>query len=205
MRAHRRKRLESKRRCRYYFNTLTLYEKSDEMLRNDKDAVEIVHVCMEKSGFNRNYRRILEAIEEQIIGDGGAINGDEFECADDYKDIRYDGKVYTSFEIIRDGVVNKNIENDFTQREISLLNEMSIDGAFRVDTDRMNGATHNFTFAMSVPMSLINLASETKIVLLVKLNKILWKECTYEVKAKLIGDGSNGERLKKIATLFALS
>ena len=174
------------------------------MLRNDEDAVELVHLCLEKSGFNRNYRPILEAIEEVIFGNAGAINQEEFECVDDYKYIRYRGKVSSSLDILTNGVVNRSIEHDFTQPEIAFLNAMSVDGVFRVYTKRMDGATHDFHFQIAVPTSLINLMSE-KIVLNVKLNQMLWGECKYEVQAKQIGDSCSSERLKMLTTLIALS
>jgi hypothetical protein len=173
------------------------------MRDSDDAAVEMARVCLEKSGFHRNIQKIIEAIEEEIFGNGGALNSEDFESAEDYVDIMYPGFQSLAFDIIRDTVVNRNINGDFTQREKALLDAMSIDGLLRVDTQRLNGARHSFAFAMHVPTSHINLAS-TKIMLMVELNDLNWGNSTYEIQAKQFDEVYDSQKLKKLTTLISL-
>ena len=174
------------------------------MHRSEDSAVDLVRVCLDKSGFNRNCQRILEAIEEEIFGSGAAQNADEFESVEDYAKMTYPFARFWDFDIIRDGTVNTNIDGDFSQREIELLDAMSTDGVLEIHTNRMEGAKHNFTFLMIVPTAHINLNSE-KITLIVELNGVRWEECTYEIQANQIDGDCDSARLEKLTTLIAMS
>ena len=68
------------------------------MKPNDTAASKISEICLTKCGFKRNLQPILEALEEQLYGNGGAINADEFESRDDNVDMKYSGIASTSFD-----------------------------------------------------------------------------------------------------------
>ena len=95
------------------------------MPNNDNAASKIAEICLTKCGFVRNLQPILEALEEQIYGNGGALNADEFETSDDYANMRYGGMASTSLDLISNGVINRNIECQFNETEIDWLNALS--------------------------------------------------------------------------------
>ena len=123
------------------------------MPNNDNTASKIAEICLTKCGFVRNLQRILEALEEQIYGNGGAINADEFETSDDYVNMHYGGMASTLLDLIRDGVVNRNLDCQFTDAEIHWLNDLSIEGRFRINTMRRDYAVHDMHIVLDVPIS----------------------------------------------------
>ena len=50
----------------------------NNMEANNITASKLAEICLTKCGLIRNIQPVLEALEEQLIGNGGAINEDEF-------------------------------------------------------------------------------------------------------------------------------
>ena len=172
------------------------------MLNNDDAASKIAEICLTKCGFVRNLQPILVASEEQIYGNGGALNADEFETSDDYANMLYGGMASTSLDLIKDGVVNRNLDCQFTDAEINWLNVLSIEGRFRIDTMRRDYAVHDIRIVLNVPISPTKPTTE-KVRFFVRLKDTEWNspELSFSARTK----DEDNEKASKALTLYSLS
>ena len=172
------------------------------MTNNDIAASKIAEMCLTKCGFIRNLQPILEALEEQLYGNGGATNADDFETSDDYVDMQYGGIASTSLDIIKDGIVNRNLDCEFTETEIAWLECLAIEGKLRIDTMRRNYAVHDIRIVLDIPISPTKPSSE-KVRTFVRLKDVKWQSSEISVDASTNDDDI--EKANKALTLYSLS
>ena len=172
------------------------------MPNNDNAASKIAEICLTKCGFVRNLQPILEALEEQIYGNGGALNANEFETSDDYANMRYGGVASTSLDLISNGVINRNIECQFNETEIDWLNALSIEKYLHIETLRKDLAIHNIKIVLDIPLSPTK-ASTKKVRVFVKIENTKWKSSDLSVSA--IVSEADEVTVSKALTLYALS
>lgn len=169
---------------------------------NDIVATKIAEICLIKCGFMRNLQPILEALEEQIYGNGGAINADDFETSDDYVDMQYGGIASTSLDIITDGKINRNIDCQFTETELAWLEYLAIDGKLRIDTMRRDYAVHDIRVVIDIPISPTKPSSE-KVRSFVLLKDVKWNSSEHSLAASTKEE--DVEKVNKAFTLYSLS
>ena len=169
---------------------------------NDIAASKIAEICLNKCGFMRNLQPILEALEEQIYGNGGAINADNFETSDDYVNMKYGGIVSTSLDLINNGIVNRNLDCQFTEEEITWLEYLSIDGMLRIHTMRKDYAVHAISVFIDIPISPTKASSE-KLRAFVRLKNAKWNSSELSIAASTKEE--DAEKVNKAFTLYSLS
>ena len=172
------------------------------MKPTDTAASKIAEICLTKCGFKRNLQPILEALEEQLYGNGGALNADEFESSDDYVDMKYGGIASTSLDLINNGIVNRNLDCLFTETEIAWLEYLAIDGRLRVDTMRKDYAVHDISVVIDIPISPTKPSSE-KVRTFVRLNDVKWNSSQMSLAAS--AKEEDIEKVSKAFTLYSLS
>ena len=172
------------------------------METNRNSASKIAEISLQKCGFIRNLQPILEALEEQIYGNGGAINADDFETSDDYVDMQYGGIASTSLDIIKDGKINHNIDCQFTETEITWLEYLAIDGRLCIDTMRKDYAVHDISVVIDIPISPTKASSE-KIRAFVQLKDVKWNPSEISIAASTKEEDT--EKANKAFTLYSLS
>lgn len=172
------------------------------MENDDIAASKIAEICLNKCGFMRNLQPILETLEEQIYGNGGAINADDFETSDDYVNMQYGGITRTSLDIIKDGQVNRNLDCQFTETEIAWLEYLAIEGKLRLDTIRRDYAVHHISMVLDIPISPTKPSSE-KIRTFVRLKDVMWQSSVLSVDARTKDD--DVEKANKAHTMYSLS
>lgn len=175
---------------------------TNNITSNQNDAENLVSICLKRCGVERNIKKIIEALEEQIYGNYTAINADTFVASEDYQHMTYGGVTNAKMDIVRDGVLNRNIDCHFTDEELKWLLALSIDNRFTVDTHRTDDAKHNIKFAVGVPKSPTNLSSE-KIRIIASLRGVNWNSATFHMLAS--ADTSSASEVSKVLTLYLLS
>lgn len=172
------------------------------MLSNHSDATKLAQMCLLRCGFIRNLQPILEALEEQIYGNGGALNSEDFEENHDYRNVRYGGVKSTSLIILKEGSINRNIDCKFSQVEIDWLTALAVEGKFGVKTLRKDFAVHDINLVLDVPISPTNFDAE-KVRMFIELNGTAWQAKDVSICAKVQSDDE--EKLSKALTLYLLS
>jgi len=116
--------------------------------------------------------------------------------------MRYGGMASTSLDLIRDGVVNRNLDCQFTDAEIHWLNDLSIEGRFRIDTMRRDYAVHDMRIVLNVPISPTKPTTE-KARFSVRLKDTEWNSSELSVSARTKDEDT--EKTSKALTLYSLS
>lgn len=168
---------------------------------DNKQAVKVAEVCLVKCGLVRNLQHILEAIEEKIFGEIGPLNADAFFVSDDYRNMKYNGSLHTSFDVLKHDVLNSCIDCEFTDREFEWLKVIALNGSFTINTRRSDGAIHDFRLAIDAPLSPTNSATD-KVRLLVHLEGVQWKSTEFSLGADV--EDTDLEKLSKAHTLYSM-
>ena len=171
-------------------------------METNNSVSKIAEICLNKCGFVRHLQPILEAIEEQLYGNGGAINADDFETSDDYVDMKYGGIASTSLDLINNGIVNRNLGCQFTETEIAWLEYLAIDGRLRVDTMRKDYAVHDISVVIDIPISPTKPSSD-KVRTFVRLKDVKWNSSEFSIAASTKEE--DAEKANKAFTLYSLS
>lgn len=172
------------------------------MENNDIAASKIAEICLHRCGFIRNLQSILEALEAQMYGNGGAINSDEFETSDDYVNMQYDGIAFTSLDLLKNGVINRNLDFEFTKTEIAWLEYLATKGSLCVDTMRRAYAVHDISIVIDIPISPTKPSSE-KVRTFVTLKDVKWNSSEFSVVAGTKKE--DVDKANKALTLYSLS
>jgi hypothetical protein len=159
---------------------------------------KLANFLFSKSGFADALKLISDKIEDDIAGQYEAIDTNEDSLAPSYGAL-----CYTTFLLISDGKIDRDINYILTKTQSNLLKELAENNTIKINACRDDWLKHEYSFIFSVPMTPKNINSEK---FNIYYDISFSKYSTYHVDIKVDTDeGIEEADIEKILLMYALN